>query len=197
MFSKRDNHTRFREMSEPHINFLYNMALRYTGNTFDAEDLVQEALYIACKEFPKLRDPSRFKAWAFTILRNLHLKEIRNACRRRKFEWEEKQDYVEQLENLPLSGDTERLLEKKFEESAVREIVDELPEKYKSPILLYYMEGLSYRETAEYLELPVGTVMSRLSRAKAWLKKKMIRFETASDKNVVAFRKREHREGGA
>lgn len=199
MFSDRDKKTRFKELSHPHINFLYNMALRYSGNTFDAEDLVQEALYIAFKEFSKLRDPSRFKSWLFAILRNLHLKEIRNTCRRRKFEWDEKYDYIEHLGTLSKEGDAEALLEKKFEEAEIRELVDALPEKYKSPLLLYHMEGLFYKEIAEYLELPVGTVMSRLSRAREYLKKKMIHasVEPVSGDKVVTLRGRKHREGGA
>ncbi len=64
----------FRELTDQHVTFLYNLALKYTGNRYDAEDIVQETLLTAYKNFAQLRDERKFKSWAFSILRHTYLK---------------------------------------------------------------------------------------------------------------------------
>lgn len=183
---------RFKELAWPHVKFLYNMALGYAGGRFDAEDMVQETLFIAFREFDKLRDERKCKSWLFAILRNVHLKEVRNICSKRQFEWNERGNYLDHLEELGGNRDAESLLTERIEEEELRRQVGGLPEKYKSPLLLHYMEGLGVREIAEYLDMPQGTVMSRLSRAREHLKREMLRRGAGetSRKNVLAFSKK-------
>lgn len=181
------NQQQFKELIYPHIKFLYNMALRYSGNTYDAEDMVQESLSIAFTNFHQLRDDTKCKSWLFTILRNVYLKELRASNRKQTFETDERENYISHLETAAASLNTAQMLAKKVEESQIQEIVKNLPEKYKTPILLFYMEDMSYQEISEYLQVPVGTVMSRLSRAKDMLKKVMLKtctIDSSSEKVV-------------
>jgi len=167
------------------------MALRYSGNTYDAEDMVQETLYIALRKFSHIRDEARCKNWLFAILRSIYLKELRLSCRKKKFEYDERLDYVSFLEEAVDNFDTEKAFEKKIESSQIHCMVEKLPEKYKSPVLLFYMEELSYQQISGYLDIPVGTVMSRLSRARKHLKKEMLRTlrKDSYENNVVEFKK--------
>lgn len=167
------------------------MALRFTGNRFDAEDMVQETFYAALKKFDQLRDNHKCKSWLFAILRSIHLKELRRSFRKQKFEHDESVSYIALLDMKADKFDTEKALEKKITASRLHRIVEELPEKYKSPILLYYMEDMSYREISQYLEIPAGTVMSRLSRAKDMLKKEVLKVLTTNSArdNVVELNK--------
>ncbi|MCP4353459.1 MAG: sigma-70 family RNA polymerase sigma factor [Desulfobacterales bacterium] len=190
MFSKKDRKGQhFRDIVYPHVSFLYNMALRYAGNTYDAEDMVQETLYIALKKLDQLRDESKCKSWLFAILRSIYLRELRTSKRKHEFNQDEHPYYTDSLETAAENYDTEKTFEKKIEQLRVHRFLDDLPEKYKSLILLYYMEDMSYREISEYLDIPQGTVMSRLSRAKELLKKKMLSAAQADAHadNVVEF----------
>jgi DNA-directed RNA polymerase specialized sigma24 family protein len=112
LFSKGKNNRRFfRKLAYPHIRFLYNMALRYAGNTYDAEDMVQETLYIALKRISQLRDETKCKSWLFSILRHIHIKEIRANFRKQIFEYDESLDYISFLEAMADRFDTEKALE--------------------------------------------------------------------------------------
>ena len=174
----------------PHVKFLYNMALRYTGNTYDTEDIVQETLHIALKRLGQLRDETKCKSWLFTILRSVFLREISINERKKKFEFNEHYDYTTLLKSTAENYNVEKTLDRKIRDSEIQHIIDMLPEKYKSPILLFYMEDLSYQEISEYLKIPIGTVMSRLSRAKGYLKKEMIKTleQDSHDSDVVELR---------
>ena len=176
LFAANDQNRRFNRLVDPHIKFLYNMALKYTGNRYDAEDIVQEALFIALENLNSLRDDTKCKSWLFSILRSVFLKELRKNAKKLQFEFDKKEDYLTSLGKAAESVDVQRVLEKKIDEARIQSLLNRLPEKYKSPIFLYFVEDLSYKEIAEYLEVPVGTVMSRLSRAKDFFKKTMLRY---------------------
>ncbi len=194
---EKNNNERFSELARPYIKFLYNMALRYAGNSYDAEDMVQETLFIALKKINTLRDDTKCKSWLFSVLRNVFLKELRIKGRKYKFEFDERDDYITALNGFADNGDVEKAFDKKVDELQIQRILDKLPEKYKSPILLYFMEELSYQEISEYLDIPIGTVMSRLSRAKIFLKKEMLKVikYDASYGNVVELKKHKKKAG--
>ncbi|MCP3890212.1 MAG: sigma-70 family RNA polymerase sigma factor [Desulfobulbaceae bacterium] len=162
---------KFQELTSPHVQFLYNMALRYTGNSYDAEDLVQETMCAALKSFSTLRENGKCKAWLLTILRRLFYKEQDKKCKRPLLLDDE--TYVYMLDRYAESGHKPEL-DKRESAVEVQRTLDGLPEKYKTPLLLFFMEDMSYKEIAETLELPMGTVMSRLSRAKHYFKKAML-----------------------
>ena len=166
---------KFWELADVHMNFLYNMALRYAGNRYDAKDLVQETFYVGLKKFYQLREERKFKSWLFAILRNTYLKNRRQEGKFLKSEYEDGTDYIRLLENAAEHIDVETAYEQKIKSAQIQELLNELPEKQKSPLLLYYISGMTYHEISETLEVPMGTVMSRLSRGKQILKKKVLR----------------------
>ena len=176
-FIGRKKHQRevFWNLAQNQTRFLYNVAFRYVGNRYDAEDLVQETLYTACNKFHQLRDRRKFKSWMFAILRNHFLKWQRKKAPVQADEFENGIDYFSQLESVSLQQDVASIYEEKIEAETVQSILDKLSEKYKAVLILYYMEDSSYQEIADMLAVPVGTVMSRLSRAKQIMKKALLR----------------------
>ena len=165
----------FWNLVQDHMRFLYSVAFRYVGNRYDAEDLVQETLYTAYDKFYQLRDSRKFKSWLFTILRNHYLKLQRKKAHVQMDEFENGIDYLSQLESVSLQQDVASVYEKKIEAETIQSTLVKLPEKYKAVLVLYYMEDSSYQEIADMLAVPVGTVMSRLSRAKHMMKKALLR----------------------
>ena len=176
-FLGRKKHKRdvFWNLAQNQTRFLYNVAFKYVGNRYDAEDLVQETLYTAYHKFHQLRDSRKFKSWMFTILRNHFLKWQRKKVPVQADEFEDGIDYMSQLESVSLRQDVASVYETKAEADTIQSILDKLPEKYKAVLILYYMEDSSYQEIAEMLGVPIGTVMSRLSRAKQIMKKALLR----------------------
>jgi RNA polymerase sigma-70 factor (ECF subfamily) len=176
-FMGRKKHQRdlFWNLAQNQTRFLYNVALKYAGNRYDAEDLVQETLYMAYSKFHQLRDSGKFKSWVFRILRNQFLKSQRKKAPVQADEFEDRIDYLTQIESVAGQPDVSSVYEKKVETETIQSILDKLPEKYKTVLILYYMEDSAYHEIAEMLGIPIGTVMSRLSRAKQMMKKALLR----------------------
>ena len=139
-----------------HADVLYRYAYRLTGSTSDAEDLTQQTFLIAHQKLSQVRNAQSARGWLFAVLRHAFLKSER------------------QTQRLPLSSaglDIESIPDEIIESLSVdRELlqtaIDELAEPYRLVLLSFYFEELSYREIAERFDLPVGTVMSRLSRPK-------------------------------
>jgi RNA polymerase sigma-70 factor (ECF subfamily) len=185
---------RFWELANVHVKFLYNMAWRYAGNKYDAEDLVQETYYIGFKKFGQLRDESKLKSWLFTILRNTYLKSRRQDIQSKKTDYDDSVEYISALENAAEKIDVATAYEQKIDSTRIQLLLAELPEKYKSPLLLYYMSEMSYQEISEILDLPMGTVMSRLSRGKQILKKRILRIHMLDSKTskVIQFPKKNY-----
>lgn len=188
LLKRPGNTERFREIACPHLTFLYNLAMKYTGNRYDAEDMVQETYFTALKSFHQLRDESRCKSWLFAILRNIYLREARQSGRMRLIpDIGDEPEYVEMLDEAANTPDVERALEQKLDAQQIQELLSRLPEKYKTLIILYFTEEMSYREISDLVEIPIGTVMSRLSRGKQLLKKAALKssLRNSSAGNVV------------
>lgn len=144
---------------------LYRYAFRLSGSAADAEDLTQEAFYKAQRSIRQLRESDRAKAWLFSILRNAYLHGARAQRRRVFVSLDEAGDVPETLPD-PLPGvDPERL----------QQALDDLPEAFRTPVILFYFEDFTYREIADQMDLPLGTVMSRLARARAHLRTHLLR----------------------
>lgn len=169
---RRVDKKKFKELAYPHLDFLYNVALKYTAKPYDAEDLVQETMYVALNKFHQLRDTSKCKAWLFSILRNLFLKERRQFLKRPLLD-----DGSGYLRNVQDEGadDFVSLLDKKIDKAKVNSALEHIPEKFKTVVILYYMEEMTYQEISEFLDIPIGTVMSRLARGKKYLKSSLIK----------------------
>jgi RNA polymerase sigma-70 factor (ECF subfamily) len=143
---------------------LYRYAYRLTGSNADAEDLTQDTFCQAQMKLHQLRDASRTRAWLFRILRNAYLHRLRA----QKHEQTLPLDWVGEVPERssgPLPDvDPEQL----------QRALDELPEDFRTPLILFYFEEFSYRDIAEQMDLPLGTVMSRLARAKAHLRARLL-----------------------
>jgi RNA polymerase sigma-70 factor (ECF subfamily) len=149
---------------EEHYSALYRYAYRLSGSAADAEDLTQETFCQAQVKLHQLRDPARAKAWLFSILRNTYLHRVRASKHEHAVSLDWVGDVAERLpESLP-----------EVEPEKLQQALNELPEVFRTPVILYYFEDFSYRDIAEQMELPMGTVMSRLARAKAHLRVRLL-----------------------
>ncbi len=150
------------DLVQQHYVFLYRFAYRLCGSSHDAEDLTQQAFLAAQRHHDQIRDAGKVRAWLVAILRNAYRRSFRRQAAGRP---------------LPLDDIPEPALEppddQPLDEAQLQAALAELPEEFRSVIVLYYLEQLSYREIAELLEIPIGTVMSRLSRGKAALRRKL------------------------
>jgi RNA polymerase sigma-70 factor (ECF subfamily) len=152
-----------------HLDGLYGYALILTRNHTEAEDLVQETYVRAIPAMGRLRADSNTKGWLFTILRNIWLNQLRKRRNGPQMIEIEVGDGVADSIVEP-SKDSHELYVSKLEAEQVRAAIQELPMDFREIILLREYEDLSYQEIASVLDCPVGTVMSRLGRARAKLR---------------------------
>ena len=161
--SENQTAAEFEDLAMPLVNSAYNLARWLLQNDNDAEDLVQETYLKAFQNFRSFHTGTNFRAWIFRILRNTFLTS-RSTLERRMtvvLDWED------ELPSLRSNcGSPESLLIQKSNIAAIRDAIEQLPFSYREVILLCDVEGLAYREIAEILEIPIGTVMSRLARAR-------------------------------
>jgi RNA polymerase sigma-70 factor (ECF subfamily) len=148
------------DLIDAHYQALYRYGYRLSGSAADAEDLTQEAFGKAISRLSQLREPDKARGWLFRILRNAYLRRIRDEKRHRVVPLDAVGDVAERpIDPMP-SIDPARL----------QLALNELDETFRTPIILYYFEEFSYKDIAEQMDLPIGTVMSRLARAKAHLR---------------------------
>ena len=173
---------KFAEMAMEHMPSLYTAALRMTRNPSDAEDLVQETYLKAYRAFNSFTEGTNLKAWLYRILTNTYI----NAYRAKKRRPEESD--IDDLENFYLyrrlgglegasagrSAEDEVL--DHFTDDDVKAALEALPEQFRMAVLLADVEGFSYKEIAEILDVPIGTVMSRLHRGRKSLQKALLDF---------------------
>jgi RNA polymerase sigma-70 factor, ECF subfamily len=152
-----------RELIDAHYQPLYRYAYRLSGSSADAEDLTQETFGKALTRLPQLRDAERAKPWLFRILRNVYLRRIRDDKRHRLVPLDSIAEQPGAVASEPPAVDP----------ATLQAALDELDETFRTPLILFYFEEFSYRDIAEQMELPIGTVMSRLARAKAYLRSKL------------------------
>ena len=150
---------------DTHYESLYRYAFRLSGTAGDAEDLTQETFEKALDRLRQLRDPERAKSWLFRILRNLYLHRIRNRSRHPTVSLDSVGDIPETSPDGPPEIDP----------AILQAALDDLDEGFRTPLILFYFEEFSYRDIAEHMDLPIGTVMSRLARAKSYLRQRLTR----------------------
>ncbi|QPJ66147.1 MAG: sigma-70 family RNA polymerase sigma factor [Candidatus Nitrohelix vancouverensis] len=168
----------FNRHLRPHFDLIFKSAIRLCGNYHDSEDLVQETFYIALKNFHQLKQIEKCKPWLFSILRNLFLKEINRKKNRKEIEF----DSV--CEVLHDSSSLERDLIRAQLKSMIDISLKSLDERLRAPLDLFYFQDKSYKEISEALQIPIGTVMSRIARAKVYLRNALIKSdESATLKN--------------
>src|SRR4029079_1240619 len=155
-----------------HGTVLYRYAYRLSGSAADAEDLTQQVFLTALRKLQQLRDPAAVRAWLCAVLRRAYLRQRRN----RQPQAATNIDVDINLMAVDLADDNQDL----FDEEELQQALNELPDAYKLVVVGFYFEDCSYKELAERLELPIGTVMSRLSRAKGFLRAKLLERESTS-----------------
>ena len=172
----------FAEDAMPLMDGLYSAAMRMTRNAADAEDLVQETYLKAYRAYERFEVGTNLKAWMYRILTNSYINAYRKKQRRPD---ESDIDDIEDLylyrrlggaESAVLSRSAEDELLEMFGEDEVTLALEDLPEHYRMPILLADVEGFAYKEIAEILDVPIGTVMSRLHRGRKQLQKRLYSF---------------------
>lgn len=151
----------------PHAEVIFRCACRLSRKVQDAEDLTQETFYFAIKNFSQLKDHEKAKNWLFSILKNLFLKDIEKNKKKIDIHFDSVSNNLSAKTNL--ENDYLVLEAKK----AVRESLAKLDVRLRRPIEMFYYERLSYKEIAERLELPIGTVMSRIARGKVYLRREL------------------------
>lgn len=162
----------FEREALPHLDTLYRVALRLSGDESRAEDLVQETMLKAFRAWGQFRPGTNARAWLITILRNTFINEYR---RQRREPVPVDIDVVEPYIARPAGPDTdpEGSFFSQIVDAKVLEAVDHLPPEFREALVLSDMEGLSYAEIAESLQVPIGTVKSRLFRARRLLQNQL------------------------
>src|SRR5215472_532009 len=164
-----DKRSRFEALVLPHLDAAYRLARWLCRSPGDADDIVQEAFMRAFRAFDTLRGPDA-RAWLLSIVRNCHLSAL-GERQRRAYE-----PLTEEHEMQPAAGaagpppDPESASIERDERRRLARLIAALPEEQREVLLLREMEDMSYREIATVAQVPIGTVMSRLARARAALK---------------------------
>ena len=169
----------FTQLVDAHYASLYRFALSLARNSADAGDLVQQTFFVWATKGNALRDGTKAKSWLFTTLYREFLRGRRRDAR------------ATSIEDLPpgeqeiAAEDVDRVA--RLDAPAVMAALQSVDEVFRAPLTLFYLEELSYIEIAEALEVPIGTVMSRLSRGKAQLRAALTQAERGFGSKVVAF----------
>lgn len=180
---------RFEELALPHLKAVYGLALRLTGDRATAEDLAQETFLKAFKAFAGLRDPGRVRPWLFQILSRLVADLYRGRAEEiptrdpQELDRFSLYDLIWEEDPFPYSDRVHADFLAAFQDQDVRRALLGLPEAYRLPLVLLYVEDLSYRELSEVLGCPIGTVMSRLHRGRKILEREL--WECAKRRGLV------------
>ncbi len=162
---------------------LYSAAMRMTRNRADAEDLVQEAYLRGFRGFKNFEEGTNLRAWLFRILTNTYINSYRAKQRRPQ------ETNLADVEDLymyrrigqfnPAAISAEDQMFDLFTDDEVKQALEDLPEAFRMPVLLADVEGFAYKEIAEMLDIPIGTVMSRLHRGRKGMHKRLFDFAQA------------------
>ncbi len=174
----------FKSLVVPLLGDLRSLAIYLSGNRELAEDLVAETIVKACENFSSLHDRTRVKPWLFRILNNLFLAHCREKKRRVMVPYEEEpgndsEDFslFQELSQpfLLWWGNPEREFINRLLDQEIQEAIAKLPDAYRTAVVLCDIEEMSYEEIGRILEIPPGTVRSRLARGRSLLQKKLWR----------------------
>jgi len=148
------------ELVSQHYDTVYRLAFRLVGTAHDAEDIAQQAFLDAQRKLDTLRDPSSAKAWLCMIARNLFRRKLRDAG-----------PAYAALEAVP--EPTCEASPEPLDTNSLQQTLQQLPPEYRTVLVLFYFQNLSYQQIADELQVPIGTVMSRLSRGKQHLRQRL------------------------
>ena len=178
----------FAELVDAHYQALFRFGMSLTRDVDRASDLVQETFCIWAAKGSQLRDRSKAKTWLFTTLHREFLNQRRRAS---KFS-----DEPVDEESAAAVPDSQDDAERQMDGQRAMELLGALEETYRAPLALFYLQQHSYKEIAEILDVPIGTVMSRLSRGKEMLRKRMTAEPWSAPKNILQIQSGgQHRHG--
>jgi len=169
----------FADLAMPFMSALYSAALRMTRNPSDAEDLVQETYLRAYRGFGGFKEGTNLKAWLYKILTNTFINQYRAKKRRPdQVELDDTEDFflfrrMGGLEAADANRTAETEVLDALPDAEVKEALEALPEQFRMAVILADIEGFSYKEIAEILDVPIGTVMSRIHRGRKQLQKRL------------------------
>ena len=168
----------------PQVDRLFSAALRYTRDRSDAEDLVQESLVKAFRSLHQYRPGTNLKAWLYRILHTTYISMYRKAQRRPQESLQEEIDDFSFYDEVARSGASpEREVLAALTADEVKQALADLPETFRLAVYLADVEGFAYKEIAEIMDTPVGTVMSRLHRGRKALQKALATY--ARDRGLI------------
>ena len=171
---------KFADLAMPYMSALYSAALRMTRNPSDAEDLVQETYLRAYRGFGGFKDGTNLKAWLYKILTNTFINSYRSKKRRpEQVDLDDTEDFflfrrMGGLEAAEAGRTPETEVLDSIPDAVVKEALESLPEQFRMAVLLADVEGFSYTEIAEIMDVPIGTVMSRLHRGRKQLHERLL-----------------------
>ena len=172
--ARNDHHKQFENEMIPYMDMLYNYAYYLSGDKEQADDLLQDTYLKAYRFYGRFEQGTNAKAWLYRIMKNTYINEYRRT--HRQPEVVEYDEQISAYQMLPGQGgidDLREALENKSFDDTMAAAISSLPEKFKSVIVLRDIEDLPYEEIAELLEVPIGTVRSRLHRARSLLFEKL------------------------
>jgi RNA polymerase sigma-70 factor (ECF subfamily) len=180
--SKASRRELFQREALPHLDHLYTVAFHLSRSRDDAGDLVQETMLRALRFFDQFTPGTNCRAWLLTILYNVFRNRYRQSASERVAATEE--EFEDQVEEMAMRSDAppnnpESAVLSRLMEGEVQSALDGLPEDFRTVLLLVDIQELRYDEAATVLNIPVGTVRSRVSRARAMLKKALAGFARA------------------
>ncbi len=179
----------FAESAMPLMDQLYSAAMRMTRNAADAEDLVQETYMKAYRAYDRFEEGTNLKAWMYRILTNSYINRYRS--KQRRPDESDIADVEDMYLYRRLGGEQSSSLGTSAEEAFLSSVTDEtvkaaieaIPENFRIAVLLADVEGFAYKEIAEILEIPIGTVMSRIHRGRKALEKQL--HDLAEERNLL------------
>jgi RNA polymerase sigma-70 factor (ECF subfamily) len=183
---RTEKHREFEREALPHTEILYNYALRMTNNPADADDLLQETFLKAYRFWDKYEPGTNIRAWLFRIMKNSYINRYRKETKEPStVDYAEVENFYSSIKDESAdSNDLQEFLYGNLLDDDVATAVADLPEDFRTVVILCDIEGLSYEEIAEFVDIPLGTVRSRLHRGRRLLREKLLKY--ARKKGLVS-----------
>jgi RNA polymerase sigma-70 factor (ECF subfamily) len=173
--SVKDKHKEFEAETLPHMDILYNFAVRTTGDPDDAKDLLQETFLKAYRFWDKYEKGTNIRAWLFRIMKNTYINRYRKEAREPdKVDYEDVENFYDSIRgDSRESTDLQRRMFGNLLGDEVTAALQELPDDFRTVVILCDIEELTYEEISEFLNCPIGTVRSRLHRGRKMLQARL------------------------
>lgn len=175
-----DRRAEFERLAQPHQREIFNAALRMTNNREDAEDLAQDVFVRALTHLNQFEAGTNFRAWLFRILMTTYINQYRRKRRMPEMlAWEDltpNAEHAISLDNSNGADDPEEAVLAAITDEEVQSALNSLPSEFRTVVILSDLQELTYQEIADALQIPIGTVRSRLSRGRSLLRRKLMRY---------------------